>query len=140
MRQAREPAPFLAAQTHSDFRCGRSPRTDSVCWRSRLESSSSSAHEVHQMDRPVSQRDSRTFLGLHLSRSLKMWRQVCLRRRANVTSWEWQMPRACRENRSPSGPGLGFLGHRLEWVETKQRKPEFRFRTHCSGLGVISCL
>lgn len=31
------------------------------------------------------------------------------------------------ENRSPSGNGLGFLGHRLECFVTKWRKHEFRF-------------
>lgn len=31
------------------------------------------------------------------------------------------------ENRSPSGNGLGFLGHRLECFVTKGRKREFRF-------------
>lgn len=33
------------------------------------------------------------------------------------------------ENSSPSGNGLGFLGHRLECFVTKRRKHEFRF-TH----------
>lgn len=33
------------------------------------------------------------------------------------------------ENSSPSGNGLGFLGHRLECFVTKRRKQEFRF-TH----------
>lgn len=42
----------------------------------------------------LSARDPRTFLGLHLSGSLKMSAQVCLLKRANVTSREWQMPRS----------------------------------------------
>lgn len=58
----------------------------------RPAASRSVADEAHQMVGAAA-RVPRSFLGLHLSGSLKMSAQVCLLKRANVTSREWQMPR-----------------------------------------------
>lgn len=75
----------------------------------------------------LSARASRTFLGLHLSRSLKMWGQVCLSETCECHQLGVADAKSRSENRSPSGNGLGFLGHRLECFVTKGRKHEFRF-------------
>lgn len=98
-----------------------------MCWRSRLESSSSStADEVHQMVGAVSQ-SLEDFPGATPLQKFEdvgtgLPSEMCECHQLGVADAKSQS-----ENRSPSGNGLGFLGHRLECFVTKWRKPEFRF-------------
>lgn len=98
-----------------------------MCWRSRLESSNSStADEVHQMVGAVSQRledfPGATPLQKFEDVGTGLPSETCECHQLGVADAKSQS-----ENRSPSGNGLGFLGHRLECFVTKWRKHEFRF-------------
>lgn len=85
-----------------------------MCWRSRLNSSRSSADKVHQMVRPVSQRleDFPGATPLQKSEDVGtgLPSEMCECHQLGVAD-----ARSLWENRSPSGHGLGFLGRRLEW-------------------------